>query len=61
MSEHPHTRLNPLTGQWVLVCPHRMKRPWAGQEDKPQIDDLPEFDPNNPLCPGVVRGNGEVS
>lgn len=37
-----------------------MKRPWSGQQEAAQIDDIPEFDPNNPLCPGVVRGNGEV-
>lgn len=58
--EHQHTRFNPLTGQWILVCPHRMKRPWSGQEEPAQIDNIPEFDPKNPLCPGVVRGNGEV-
>lgn len=58
--EHQHTRLNPLTGQWILVCPHRMLRPWSGQEETPQKNDLPEFDPSNPLCPGVVRSNGEV-
>lgn len=49
-----------MTGQWVLVCPHRMKRPWSGQEEKAQIENVPEFDPSNPLCPGVVRGNGIV-
>lgn len=61
IAEHQHTRLNPLTGQWVLVCPHRMKRPWAGQQEKTQPIDLPDFDPTNPLCPGVVRANGVVS
>ena len=26
-----HMRFNPLKGEWVLVCPHRMKRPWTGE------------------------------
>lgn len=44
----------------MLVSPHRMKRPWSGQQEAVQKNDLPEFDPTNPLCPGVLRQNGEV-
>lgn len=58
--EHPHTRLNPMTGQSVLVCPHRMLRPWSGQVEPEQPTNVPEFDATNPLCPGTVRSNGEV-
>lgn len=58
--EHQHTRLNPLNGQWVLVCPHRMQRPWSGQVEAAQINHIPEFDSKNPLCPGVTRANGQV-
>ncbi len=29
--QHPHVRYNPLREEWVLVSPHRIKRPWKGQ------------------------------
>lgn len=32
-TDHPHRRYNPLTDQWVLVSPHRAKRPWQGQQE----------------------------
>lgn len=50
-----------MKAEWVLVSPHRMKRPWSGQTEKPDEAQVPEFDPKNPLCPGVTRGNGEVN
>lgn len=30
-NEDPHIRYNPLRSEWVLVSPHRIKRPWKGQ------------------------------
>jgi len=60
LSEHPHIRYNPLKDEWVTVSPHRMKRPWQGQVEKPQETEVPRFDPKNPLCPGVTRSNGMV-
>lgn len=43
------------------MSPHRMKRPWGGQIESNTDEDLPDYDPKNPLCPGNVRASGEVS
>ena len=53
-------RYNPLKDEWVLVSPHRMKRPWSGQVEPAYEEDQPEYDPNNPLCPGNIRTSGQV-
>lgn len=58
-TEHPHRRYNPLTEQWVLVSPHRAKRPWQGQQEKTAEEDKPSHDPNCYLCPGNKRVTGE--
>lgn len=58
LDDYPHRRLNPLTGEEVLCSPHRTKRPWQGQVEKPSMDSLPEHDPACYLCPGNERSGG---
>jgi UDPglucose--hexose-1-phosphate uridylyltransferase len=56
--EHPHRRQNPLTGEYVLVSPHRAKRPWQGQVEKIPTEERPSYDPQCYLCPGNTRTSG---
>jgi UDPglucose--hexose-1-phosphate uridylyltransferase len=57
-NEHPHRRLNSLTGEYVLVSPHRAKRPWQGQVEKIPAEERPTYDPHCYLCPGNTRTSG---
>jgi UDPglucose--hexose-1-phosphate uridylyltransferase len=57
----PHHRRNPLTGDWVLVSPHRMQRPWQGQVDAPPGANLPAHDPACYLCPRNPRAGGATN
>lgn len=59
LSEQTHRRRNPLTGEWILVSPHRAKRPWQGQQEAPDTTQRPKYDPQCYLCAGNQRVTGE--
>ncbi|KAI3653803.1 hypothetical protein MP228_001750 [Amoeboaphelidium protococcarum] len=59
-TEHSHKRFNPLTRSYILVSPHRAKRPWLGQQEEIQADNRPGYDPKCYLCPGNSRVDGST-
>ncbi|MDY6321452.1 MAG: UDP-glucose--hexose-1-phosphate uridylyltransferase [Succinivibrio sp.] len=59
VTSHPHRRYNALTGEWILVSPHRAKRPWLGQVEKLPDAVKPSYDPKCYLCPGNTRVSGD--
>jgi len=61
MQDHSHSRKNLLTGEWVLVSPHRMQRPWQGQVENPDALDEPDYDSDCYLCPGNARANENLN
>ena len=55
----PHRRYNILTGEWILVSPHRTKRPWQGRLEKVAGEERPSYDADCFLCPGNTRASGD--
>lgn len=60
-AQHSHRRQNALTGEWVLVSPHRALRPWQGQQEEAEPDTRPAYDPTCYLCPGNARAGGQTN
>lgn len=56
----PHRRFNPLTNRYVQVSPHRLERPWQGEESDPESP-VPSYDKGCYLCPGNTRKSGKVN
>ncbi len=57
----PHRRLNPLTGEYVLVSPHRTQRPWQGKTEAIPQALRPSYEPTCYLCPGNTRAGGHLN
>lgn len=61
LREVPHRRRNALTGDWLLVSPHRTQRPWHGHTEQRHSAARPSFDPDCYLCPGNKRAGGATN
>jgi UDPglucose--hexose-1-phosphate uridylyltransferase len=61
MALFPHRRKNMLTGEWILVSPHRSKRPWQGELAAPATEQRRRYESDCYLCPGNTRANGEIN
>ena len=56
--QRPHRRFDPLSGEWVLNSPHRLQRPWLGEEAPVPQREPASHDPQCYLCPGNRRAGG---
>src|ERR1700693_4711148 len=57
-TQNPHRRYNALTGDWILVSPHRTQRPWQGKQELTAPDAPPPTDSKNFFLLTETRGGG---
>lgn len=57
--DFPHRRFNSLSGDWVLVSPHRAQRPWQGKVEAAAGEERPPHDASCYLCAGNDRAGGQ--
>jgi UDPglucose--hexose-1-phosphate uridylyltransferase len=61
LQQYTHRRHNILNGEWVLVAPHRTKRPWQGHEEEAFQKKAITHDPACYLCPRNTRASGATN
>jgi UDPglucose--hexose-1-phosphate uridylyltransferase len=54
-------RRNALTGDWVIVSPGRLNRPWQGSREAPAAVESNRWDSDCYLCPRNTRAHGAVN
>jgi UDPglucose--hexose-1-phosphate uridylyltransferase len=57
-ARRPERRLNLLTGEWVLLSPQRLARPWQGAVADTDTGPGAHYDPDCYLCAGNARVGG---
>jgi UDPglucose--hexose-1-phosphate uridylyltransferase len=54
-------RRNALTGDWVVLSPGRVNRPWQGNQEKPAAIATNRWESDCYLCPRNTRAHGAVN